>query len=47
MDKFEVTDCARSLRSLEAVALRKAMLREPHIVPLANSAKRIENESLA
>jgi hypothetical protein len=36
MDKFEVTDCARSLRSPEAVALRKEMLHEPHMVPLAD-----------
>jgi hypothetical protein len=35
MDKFEVTDCARSLRSPEAVALRKERLREPHMAPLA------------
>lgn len=27
----EASDCARSLRSREAVALRKAMLRDPHI----------------
>jgi hypothetical protein len=31
---IEESDCARSLRSPEAVALRKAMLREPHIAPL-------------
>ena len=35
MDKFEVTDCARSLRSPEAVVLRKERLHEPHMAPLA------------
>jgi hypothetical protein len=34
--KIEDSDCARSLRSPEAVALRKGMLREPHIAPLTD-----------
>jgi hypothetical protein len=35
MDKFEVTDCSRSLRSPEAVVFRREMRREAHMVPLA------------
>jgi hypothetical protein len=33
---IEGTDCARSLRSPEAVALRRGMLHQPHIAPLTN-----------
>jgi hypothetical protein len=32
----QASDCARSLHSPEAVALRKAMLRDPHLAPLTD-----------
>jgi hypothetical protein len=47
MDKFEVidSDCARSLRSPEAAALRKEMLREPDMAPLADFAAKLRRTS--
>jgi hypothetical protein len=39
----EASDCARSLRSREAVALRKAMLRDPHIARFTSFVAKLEN----
>jgi uracil-DNA glycosylase len=39
--KTDDSDCARSLRSPEAVALHRLMLHEPHIAPLADFVEKL------
>jgi hypothetical protein len=41
---IEDTDCARSLRSPKAVALRRDMLHQPHIAPLTNFVAKLRAE---
>lgn len=40
--KTDNSDCARSLRSSDAIALRRQMLHEPHIAPLTDFVQKLK-----